>query len=114
MDSHARIINVDDLPNTAKENNYDISIVIRHDLGKNVYFYHSRRFLYFFKLLQFVKFIVEHDASIITIKLEEVINKYSYLSWKIYDTTTRYLMATYNLPAAVFHLESALSQAHST
>ena len=44
-------------------NKGNISIVIRHDLGENFSFYYSRRFLYFFNLLQPVKVSVDYDES---------------------------------------------------
>lgn len=70
MDSDARIIINNDRHKYAEDNNEDVSIVIRHDLGENFSFYYSRRFLYFFELLQSVKVVAEYDASTITIRLD--------------------------------------------
>lgn len=71
MDSDARII-INDRHEADKNNSGDISIVIRHDLGENVSFYYSRRFFYFFELLQSVKAVVEYDNSTITVKLDRM------------------------------------------
>jgi hypothetical protein len=50
----------------------DISIVIRHNLGKNFSYFWNQMFLHFFGLLQdYVDSITEYDETTISIRLKE-------------------------------------------
>jgi hypothetical protein len=77
MDTDARITTTSNTSSNAsqekvgKANKGNISIVVRHDLGENFSFYYSRRFLYYFNLLQSVKVSVDYDESTISIRLDK-------------------------------------------